>query len=216
MKKFWNFKNAEAGRGELTLYGDIAETTWWGDEVTPKQFKADLDALGDIGTLDIYINSGGGDVFAGIAIYNTLRRSGAHKIAHVDGLAASIASVIAMAADEIVMAENAMMMIHEAWTLAGGNKREIRKIADELERIDGLIAETYQVRTNLDIDQIRDLLMAETWMTAQEAVEMGFADRVELGLKAAASVRGKVLKMNKQEFDLTRYLHPRVILSGVE
>ena len=207
-RKFWNFAAPEPGRGELTLYGDISDVSWWGDEVTPAQFKDDLDALGDVNELDIYINSGGGDVFAGIAIYNMLRRHMARKTVRVDGLAASIASVIAMAGDEIVMAENAMMMIHEAWTMVGGNKRELRKVAEELERIDGMLAGTYAARTAAKEAEIAAMLETETWMTATEAVEKGFADRVEPGLKAAASVREGVLVMNGQEFDLTRYQHP--------
>lgn len=216
MKKFWNFNKPEPNRGELMLYGEIAETSWWGDEVTPKQFKADLDALGDVNQLDIYINSGGGDVFAGVAIYNILKRNPAKKTVRVDGLAASIASVIAMAGDEIVMAENAMMMIHEAWTYASGNKREIRKVADELERIDGMLIGTYAARTDGEEEDISAMLEAETWMTAAEAVEKGFADRVETGLKVAASVRGHTLVMNGQKFDLSRYQHPPEIKNAVE
>ena len=207
-KKFWNFETPEAGRGELTLYGDISDASWWGDEVTPAQFKDDLDALGDVSELDIYINSGGGDVFAGIAIYNMLRRHPARKVVRVDGLAASIASVIAMAGEEIVMAENAMMMIHEAWANVSGNKRELRKVAEELERIDGILAFTYTARSGGEEKDIKAMLEAETWMTAKEAVAKGFADRVEPGLKAAASVRGSMLTMNGEQFDLTRYLHP--------
>ena len=114
MAKFWDFK-AKENKAELMLYGEISDTSWWGDEVTPKAFKSELDALGDVEQIDIYINSGGGDVFAGEAIYNMLRRHNAKKVVHVDGLAASIASIIAMVGDEIVMPENAMLMIHEAW-----------------------------------------------------------------------------------------------------
>ena len=215
-KKFWNFETPEAGRGELTLYGDISDASWWGDEVTPAQFKDDLDALGDVSELDIYINSGGGDVFAGIAIYNMLRRHPARKVVRIDGLAASIASVIAMAGEEIVMAENAMMMIHEAWANVSGNKRELRKVAEELERIDGVLAFTYTARSGGEEKDIKAMLEAETWMTAKEAVEKGFADRVETGLKAAASVRGSVLMMNGEEFDLKQYKNPPKVRNAVE
>ena len=86
--KFWNFKALDKDTGELTLYGEISNETWWGDEVTPKEFKADLDALGDINTLNIYINSPGGDVFAGQAIHSILKRHKAHKNVYIDGLAA--------------------------------------------------------------------------------------------------------------------------------
>ena len=95
MNKFWNFK-AAGGKGELYLYGEISDSSWFGDEVTPAQFQKDLAALGDIDNLDIFINSPGGDVFAGITIYNMLKRHKAAKTVHVDGLAASSASIVAM------------------------------------------------------------------------------------------------------------------------
>ena len=130
--KFWNFK-AQDGNGELMLYGEISSATWYGDEITPKQFKDDLDSLGDIENLNIYINSGGGDVFAGQAIYTMLKRHKAFKTVYIDGLAASIASVIAMAGDKIIMPKNAIMMIHNAWTVVAGNKDELRKMADDMD-----------------------------------------------------------------------------------
>ena len=145
-----------------------------------------------------------------------LRRYPAHKVVRIDGLAASIASVIAMAGEEIVMAENAMMMIHEAWANVSGNKRELRKVAEELERIDGMLAFTYTARSGGEEKNIKAMLEAETWMTAREAVEKGFADRVEPGLKATASVREGVLMMNGQEFDLARYRHPPELRNAVE
>ena len=93
MKKFWQFRNVTPQKGELTLYGEISDTSWWGDEVTPADFQRDLKALGDIEELNLYVNSPGGDVFAGFTIYNQLKRHSARKIVHVDGLAASAASV---------------------------------------------------------------------------------------------------------------------------
>ena len=206
MSKFWNFKKGE-NNAELYLYGDISESTWFGDEVTPKDFKADLDELGDVAQLDIYINSGGGDVFAGESIYNMISRHKAHKTVHIDGLAASIASIIAMAGDEIVMPENAMIMIHEAWTFAGGNKHELRNMADTLERIDASLCGIYVSRTGRDSDEIARMMEAETWMTAKEAAELGFADRVLDNKKIAASITGKQLVMNGQQFDMARYAH---------
>jgi ATP-dependent Clp protease protease subunit len=109
--KFWSFKALDKKTGELTLYGEIASVTWYGDEVTPKEFKADLDALGDIDTLNIYINSSGGDVFAGQAIHSMLKRHKANKNVYIDGLAASISSVIAMAGDTIFMPKNAFVAL---------------------------------------------------------------------------------------------------------
>ena len=134
-KRFWNFKALDEKTGELTLYGEISNETWWGDEVTPKEFKSDLDNLGEIDTLNIYINSPGGDVFAGQTIYSILKRHKAHKNVYIDGLAASIASVIAMAGNTIFMPKNAMMMIHNPWTVGMGNADEFRKLAEDLDKI---------------------------------------------------------------------------------
>ena len=204
MANFWNFK-AKGDKAELMLYGEISDTSWWGDEVTPKAFKAELDALGNVDQIDIYINSGGGDVFAGEAIYNMLRRHNARKVVHVDGLAASIASIIAMVGDEIIMPENAMMMIHEAWTIAGGNKRDLRGMADTLERLDGALCGIYVARTGNTDEEIMHMMESETWMTASEAVAAGFADKLEANKKIAASVDGKMLTMNGQHFNMSRY-----------
>jgi ATP-dependent Clp protease, protease subunit len=203
--KFWNFKGSGDKRAELLLYGDISDSTWWGDEVTPKQFKADMDALGDVKEFDIYINSGGGDVFAGFAIYNMLKRHEARKTVFVDGLAASIASVIAMAGDKIVMPENAMLMIHNAWALVMGNKAKLRKLADDMEKIDGSIAGIYAARTGKTEADIVALMDAETWFTAAEAVDAGLADKIEASKKLAASVDGEFLSLNGLKFDLSRY-----------
>ena len=207
MNKFWQFQARSDGHGELFLYGDISDMTWYGDEVTPRTFKDDLDSLGDISNLDIYINSGGGDVFAGQAIYSMLSRYPATKTVYVDGLAASIASVIAMAGDKIVMPANSMMMIHNAWTVASGNKDQLRDIADALDKIDQVIGEVYQKRTGKTVEEIMDLMNAETWFTAAEAIENGFADEVEEGKQIAASVNNGLLVVNGQGFDVSRYRH---------
>jgi ATP-dependent protease ClpP protease subunit len=148
-KRFWNFKSLDEKTGELTLYGEISNETWWGDEVTPKEFKSDLDNLGEIDTLNIYINSPGGDVFAGQTIYSILKRHKAHKNVYIDGLAASIASVIAMAGNTIFMPKNAMMMIHNPWTVGMGNADEFRKLAEDLDKIrESLIAAYENLGTN--------------------------------------------------------------------
>lgn len=203
--KFWNFKNKDTDTGELMLYGEISDVSWYGDEVTPKQFKNDLDALGDIKNLNIYINSGGGDVFAGQAIYSMLKRHAAYKTSYTDGLAASIASIIAQAADKRVIASNGMMMVHNAWTIALGNKNELRKIADTMEQIDKTLIGVYSEKTGLKDAEIIEMLDAETWMTAEEAVKKGFADEIEEGKKVAASIKGGILMLNSQQFELERY-----------
>lgn len=205
MKKFWQFKNKTEDSGELMLYGDISNSTWWGDEVTPKDFKKDLDALGDIKSLDIFINSGGGDVFAGQAIHSMLKRHEAYKTVYVDGLAASIASVIAMAGDKVIMPVNAMMMVHKAWTIAMGNSDDFRKLAEDMDKIDESIVATYQAKTGKDEAEINQLMQDETWMTAEEAVKNGFADEIEKEKKVAATLHGGFLMLNNQKFNLSRY-----------
>lgn len=185
MNKFWEFK-ALGNAGELFLYGEISDTSWFGDEVTPAQFQRELAALGDISSLNVYINSPGGDIFAGFTLYNMLNRHPAEKTVYIDGLAASAASVVAMAGDSIKMPANATLMIHNAWTYTSGDAEELRKTADELERINGQIAEIYASRTGKDKDEISALMAEETWMSGTEALEMGFIDELIENKKVAA------------------------------
>lgn len=208
MKKFWNFKNASPERGELYLYGAISDESWFDNDVTPAQFSRDLAALGDIKTLDVFINSPGGDVFAGQTIYNILKHYiTASVTTHIDGIAASAASIIAMAGDKIVMPENATLMIHNAWTYSAGNKDDLRKMADTLELIDTQIAEVYAARTGGTVEDMAALMDAETWMSGTEAVEKGFADELEENKKVAACADAKIL---------ARYKHPPEIEENKE
>lgn len=213
-RKFWQIRAAtEPGAGELLLYGEIADSTWWGDEVTPRQFREDLQALGDIKELRVYINSPGGDVFAGSAIYSILKRHSARKLVYVDGLAASAASLIAMAGDKITMPVNAMMMVHNPWMIVIGDAPTMRKAADDLDKIRESMIAVYQARTGLDQAKIVELLDAETWMTAEEAVKLSFADEVEEVKQVAASVAGPGrLVVNGLEIDLSKYRNPPKLL----
>jgi len=206
-KKFWQFRAAadDPKAGELLLYGIISDYSWWEDEVTPKQFKEDLDALGDVDEIRVYINSDGGDIFAGQAIYSILKRHKARVTVYVDGLAASIASVVAMAGDMIYMPKNAMMMIHNPWTIAVGNADDFRKLADDMDKIRESLIVAYQGKSGLEREKIVEMMDAETWMTAEEAVELGFADEIEQTKQIAATVRGSKLVVNGQEFDLARF-----------
>lgn len=190
-KKFWSFKAKDEKTGELLLYGEIASSTWWGDEVTPKQFKEDLDALGDIETLNVFINSPGGDVFAGQAIYSMLKRCRADVNVYVDGIAASIASLIAMAGDTVIMPKNAMMMVHNPWTIAIGNAEEFRKLADDMDKIRDSMIVAYESRSALMKEEIIDLLDAETWLSAEDCKEYGFCDEIEEAKEVAASLDEK-------------------------
>ncbi len=202
-KPFWQFKAAADGNAaELLLYGPISESTWWGDEVTPKQFAEDLAALGNISDLTVRINSGGGDVFAGQAIYSLLRSHPARVTVRVDGLAASIASIIAMAGDEVIMPANAMMMVHNPWIFAMGNADELRTMADTLDTIRESLLAVYEAKTGLDRDTLTSIMDKETWLTAADAKSYGFADTLE-DLKVSASARGSVYIVNGVRHDLS-------------
>ncbi|MFB5067510.1 MAG: head maturation protease, ClpP-related [Candidatus Wallacebacter cryptica] len=190
-KKFWSFKALDENTGELILYGEMSSSTWWGDEVTPKQFKEDLDALGDIETLNVYINSPGGDVFAGQTIYSMLKRHKAQVNVYVDGVAASIASLIAMAGDKIIMPANAMMMIHSPWTIAMGNAQDFRKLADDMDKIRDSMIVAYESRSALTSEEIAEIMDAETWLSAEECLEYGFADEIAEAKQIAASMDEK-------------------------
>lgn len=178
MKTWYNFA---ADTDTLSVHDDIGA---YG--VTAKAFLNDLKAVkGD--SVNVEINSPGGDVFAGLAIYNGLRSSGKKVNVKVLGIAASAASLVAMAGDEIEMPENAMMMIHNPWSFAVGDADELRATADVLDKIGTSLVTTYAKRTGKDEDEIKALLDAETWMSAQEAVEMGFATKVTPALAVKAS-----------------------------
>jgi len=204
-KKFWNFENKNETTGALYLYGEISDITWWGDEITPSNFKKDLDKLGEITQLDIYINSGGGDVFAGQTINNMLKRHKAYKTVYIDGLAASIASVIAMAGDTIIMPGNSMMMIHNAWAFVAGDSEQLLEMAAALEKVNTTIVGEYVRKTGLDAEKVTELMKAETWMTAGEAFGYGFADEVREDVKIAASINGTKITIGNIKVDANDY-----------
>ena len=175
--KFWKWSDSVSSNNqELILDGPIASDTWWGDEVTPDIFRDELKQ--HAGDLTVVINSPGGDVFAGLAIYNALVNHNGNVTVRVDGLAASIASVIAMAGDKIIMSPGSMIMIHRPSVCAMGTVDDMEKAKDVLTKIEEGITPIYAKRTGLDEDKIAELLEAETWMLADKAVELGFADEV--------------------------------------
>ncbi|CAI6023351.1 ATP-dependent Clp protease proteolytic subunit [Paenibacillus sp. JJ-100] len=189
-KKYWDFKAAVNGVGELYIYGDIVSWKTDDGDTSAKSFKSDLDALGDISRLNLYINSPGGSVFEGVAIGTMLKRHKAHITVFIDALAASIASVIAMAGDIIRMPRNAMMMIHNPWDFVIGNAMELRKAADDLDRIGISVKESYLAKTGdkLEDPKLTELLDAETWLSAQECLDYGLCDVIEAANQTAASV----------------------------
>jgi ATP-dependent protease ClpP protease subunit len=169
---------------ELLIYEDVG-AGWFGG-VSADQFTKDLKALGELSTIDVRINSYGGDVFDGLAIYNQLVQHKARVTTHVDGVAASIASVIAMAGDEIRIAENAWFMIHDAWTMAVGNAADLRRQADLLDSVTDKLAGVYVARTGLPMAEVRELMAAETWLSSDDAVARKFASQIAENLRMAA------------------------------
>ncbi|MBV4417199.1 Clp protease ClpP [Clostridium tyrobutyricum] len=167
-------KNQTGSSSELYFYGDICGSTWdkWQDEDKCPQDVSDfLNQLEGNENIDIYINSGGGDAFAGLAIYNTLKRNTANKTVHVDGLAASAASVIALAGDKLIIPSTAQMMIHKAWTVGVGNANDMRELADDLDKCDESILNVYaeNLKDGVDINTVKELVAATTWMTGEDA-----------------------------------------------
>lgn len=177
--------------GEVFLFDEIGGTF---DGTTAKQFAADLKAIGNVETLNIFINSPGGVVFEGVAISSILKRHPANKIVHIDGLAASIASVIAMAGDEIRIALNGMMMIHDPWSIAFGTAEDMRREANALDKVRQTILASYVARASAPEDQLSEWMSAETWFTAAEAVEAGLADTITDEVAIAALVKHDLSK----------------------
>lgn len=179
--------NQTGSTAEVLIYEEIGEA--WGEGISAKVFLEELAALPeDTSQITVRINSPGGDVFDAAAIENALRRHPAKVVTAIDGLAASAASVVAMAGERIVMAENAMMMIHDPWVIVLGNATELRELADRLEQIGESIAKSYARRPGVDLDTIRAAMAAETWYTAEEAIEAGLADELTEGARVAAAL----------------------------
>lgn len=179
-RKFWNWiKNQDESGSEmrtLFLNGEISDETWYGDEVTPKLFKDELNA-GE-GPISVWINSPGGDVFAAAQIYNMLMDYPYDVTVKIDGLAASAASVIAMAGTTVEMSPVAMMMIHNPATIAIGDSEEMKKAVKMLDEVKEAIMNAYEIKTGLSKNKISKLMDAESWFNAKKAVELGFADKI--------------------------------------
>lgn len=179
MKKILNqIKQMTENSADIYIYGDIYDS-WWDDESNcAVSLKDKLLELGNISEINLHINSLGGDVFEGIAMFNLLKQHKANVKVYVDGVAASIASVIAMSGDEIYMPKNSMMMIHNCWTYSSGNSKEFRKLADDLDKIMESSIESYMSKVNITKEKLKELLDNESWLTAQECLDMGFADEL--------------------------------------
>lgn len=220
-KPMWEVKQGSTPDTlELYIYGDVDAETWvddgwWGyyteSENSANHFREVLAANPNAAQINIYINSYGGSVFEGTAIYNQLRRHPAHKTVYVDGFACSIASVIAMAGDEVVMPPNTLMMIHNMWMGAVGSAAELRKAADDLDVINeaGQAAYLAKAGEKLPESRLREMMDAETWLTAAQCVELGLADRVaeaEADMSAAAQVMQQAHLSVQQRIEFQRGL----------
>ena len=203
--KFWEFKNKTEKVGDLYIYGEITNEKWFDDDVTPNNFKRDLDALGNIDTLNIYINSVGGDVFSAQTMVSILERNKAKKHVYIDGLAASAATFPLMIADKVTIADKAMIMIHNAWSFVAGNANELLKMADILQKIDGNITKGYAKLSGKTEEEIQEMMNAETWMTADEAFKNGFAHEISESMKIAAKVTDETLILNGIELKIDQF-----------
>jgi len=194
---------AAPNAAEISIYDEIG---MWG--VTAKQFISDLKALGDVKDITVSINSPGGSVFDGLAIYNVLRASGANITVKVMGIAASIASIIAMAGKKIVMPENSFMMIHNPLNVVKGNADDMREMADILDKVGSSLVATYVARTGKSEEEVKALMDAETLMTATEAKEFGFADEVIPAVEAKAAFEVDRLPENVRALFLAQQPEP--------
>ena len=191
---YYQIKAVAPDRAELRIDGTIGGGWFEEDPVTAKAFAKELKAAGKVKHLDVYINSPGGSVFDGSAIYSQLKRHAAKKTVYIEGLAASIASVIAMAGDDIVMPDNALMMIHRASGGVFGDAGDLRKTAEVLEKVESSMITAYQAKTGRTPEELADMMADETWMTAQEAVALGFADRVAEAITVTACADADALR----------------------
>ena len=179
MNKFWNWTvtdNDEKTERILTLSGVIAEESWFDDEVTPKIFRDEL--MSGEGDITVWINSPGGDCIAAAQIYNMLLEYKGNVTIKIDGIAASAASVDAMAGNKVIMSPVSMLMIHNPMTMAAGDTIEMKKAISMLTEVKESIINAYELKTGMSRDKIAKLMDAETWMDANKAVELGFADEI--------------------------------------
>lgn len=174
----------------VNIYGDISSWEYDGS-VSARSLSAELEKLNGVSRINVFVNSYGGEVAEGLAIYNALKRHKAKVVTYCDGFAASIASVIFMAGDERVMNDSSLLMIHNAWTYCAGNAEELRKQADDLEKITQASIVAYKAHSTLTEEEIKALMDAETWILPDEAISYGFATSIETAEKAAASQNAK-------------------------
>jgi len=182
-REWFNIKN-ENEVPEVFIFDQIG-LGWWGDGVSPQDFINQVKEIEE-DAFNLHINSPGGFVNDGLAIYNFLNRLEKNITVYIDGIAASIASIIAMAGDEIIMPENAQLMIHNAWTIGIGNKKDFRDLANKMETIDLNLVNILHARSGYNLEKIANMMEEETYISGIDAFEMGFATKIEDNKKLAA------------------------------
>lgn len=198
MRYYSLIKNSAKKEADLSIFGDITSYPFMESDISNYNLSKQLEEMKDVETINVHINSYGGEVAEGLAIYNSLKNHKAKVKTHCDGFACSIASVIFMAGDERIMNEASLLMIHNAWTFVQGNSKELRKAADDLETITQASINAYMSRVNITEEELRELMDSEHWLEYSEAMEKGFATGVEESKesdKASQSVRKTVAKM---------------------
>lgn len=197
----------QGSKAEIVIYGDITSWPWIESDVSSYTLSKALAEMTDVAEIDVYINSYGGEVAEGLAIYNALRRHKATVKTYCDGFACSIASVVYMAGDERIMSDASMLMIHNAWTRTSGNAGQLRKEADDLDKITEASITAYMSGINISKEKLTSLLDAETWLSPAEALEMGFATSVTALPKteaAAQSARGQIMRILARQAQETK------------
>lgn len=222
MKQMWELKQSAENTLSLYIYGDVEGDSYdWRtgqtieSETSANHFRDELTKYQNATQIDIFINSNGGSVFEGTAIYNQLRRHSAQKAVYIDGFACSVASVIAMAGDKVVMPKNAMMMIHNAWMVAMGNAGELRKAAEDLDQINKGNRQAYLQKAGdkLTEETLVEMLDTETWLTAQECIDLGLADEFaekDADMSNAASMLQKANLNLEQQLNIRKSIAAQV------
>lgn len=196
IKKYYSLET-EGEKADLYIYGDITSWPWYESDVSAYLLSKKLEELKDVSEINVYINSYGGEVAEGLAIYNALKRHKAKVITHCDGFACSISSVIFMSGDERIMNNASALMIHNAWSWASGNANDFRKQADDLEKITQLSVNAYMSQVSITEEELKSMMNEETWLMPQDALEYGFATSVsgtEESEKPSQSVRKNIMQ----------------------
>lgn len=201
IKRYYSLET-EGEKADLYIYGDITSWPWLESDVSAYLLSKKLEELKDVSEIDVYINSYGGEVAEGLAIYNALKRHKAKVVTHCDGFACSISSVIFMAGDERVMSNTSTLMIHNAWSRVSGNANDFRKEADDLEKITQLSVNAYMSQVSIPEEELKTMMDEETWLMPQEALEYGFATSIsgtEESERPSQNVRKDILQQIRKQ-----------------